>query len=281
MCLYPITLAEGSSLERVVPCGQCIECEAQKSTEWAFRVMLESKDKDACFLTLTYNDENLPKNQSVEKSAVQKFIKRFRKNYPDIAIKYFACGEYGEKFARPHYHIIIIGYTFDDVTFWDKSKSGEDLFRSAKLEKLWTFGFSYIEDVTLQSAKYVAKYLQKALFPKAERYVDDAIDRLLLGRNYYTFQELYGIEPPFVLMSKGLGYTNWNKDIITGKIYIDGRYIKVPRYFLDRFEKENACELVELRQRRIETSVFNKKTYDEIKQHRDFVLKRLTKYLTV
>ena len=36
-----------------LPCGKCAECLMQKSVEWSFRIMLESKYyKDNCFLPL-------------------------------------------------------------------------------------------------------------------------------------------------------------------------------------------------------------------------------------
>ena len=44
-----------------VPCGQCIGCRLERSKMWAVRCMHESQLHDKnCFLTLTYNDENLP-----------------------------------------------------------------------------------------------------------------------------------------------------------------------------------------------------------------------------
>ena len=56
----------------------------------------------------------------LKKSDFQKFIKRLRKDYD---IKYFACGEYGDKTLRPHFHAILFGVNFsDDKIIFSKSK---------------------------------------------------------------------------------------------------------------------------------------------------------------
>ena len=69
-----------------------------------------------CFLTLTFDDLHLPASGSVNVRDVQLFLKRFRKalTYRNMKIRFFACGEYGDKNLRPHYHLIIFGYDFAD-----------------------------------------------------------------------------------------------------------------------------------------------------------------------
>ena len=58
-----------------LPCCKCAECLMQKSIEWSFRIMLESKDyKDNCFITLTYKDNPVQLN----KRDYQLFLKRLR-----------------------------------------------------------------------------------------------------------------------------------------------------------------------------------------------------------
>lgn len=84
-------------------CGHCLACKIQRSREWSFRLSVEASYwKDASFLTLTYNDENLPPDGSLVKADLQKFFKRLRKDLAN-PIKYYACGEYGDRFKRPHY----------------------------------------------------------------------------------------------------------------------------------------------------------------------------------
>ena len=45
-----------------IPCRSCVECVLGYSNQWATRVAAEAScHSENCFITLTYNDENLPK----------------------------------------------------------------------------------------------------------------------------------------------------------------------------------------------------------------------------
>lgn len=268
MCLFPIRLSISNN-EVQVPCGKCIECEKAKADEWSHRVLMECYGKDCCFITLTYDNEHLPIDNSVHKEDLQKFIKRVRKKH---AIKYFACGEYGEKHGRPHYHVIIIGFCFENDG--RKIVNNKLTYFSTELKKLWKFGLSSVGVVNFDTIRYCAKYAQKQLFKKKL----DPLAVLIDGRKV-TFEKTFGLTPPFILMSKGLGYDRFieTADFVSGKIYNQGHYTKIPRYFLDRFEREHNCELTEVRKKRLEVAFQNSKSYQEIKNHRKSVLKRLRK----
>ena len=56
-------------------------------------------------------------------------MKRLRKKLHPLKIRFFHCGEYGDKTRRPHYHALIFGYSFPDRKLFKKSKSG-DLYTS-------------------------------------------------------------------------------------------------------------------------------------------------------
>lgn len=77
-------------------------------------------------------------------------------------VRFFACGEYGSKLSRPHYHIVLFGYDFPDKTPWQNHR-GNQLFRSPELERLWPKGFSTIGEVNWQSAAYTARYIMKKI----------------------------------------------------------------------------------------------------------------------
>lgn len=148
----------GTKME--VPCGQCIGCRLERSRQWAMRCMHEkSLYENNCFITLTYNDDNLPADGSLNKKHFQDFMKRLRKKYGE-GIRFFHCGEYGEEFSRPHYHACLFNHDFFDKYLWSR-KNGFNLYRSNSLEELWTFGNSLIGDVTFESAAYVARYITK------------------------------------------------------------------------------------------------------------------------
>ena len=125
---WPLTFkkSEGITDKKIqVGCGQCIECRMEKARIWAVRCCNESQyyeeeGKASVFLTLTYNEDNLPYVKSLTKDNVyyqtlykrdlQLFNKRLRKNTKE-EYRYFASGEYGGNYGRPHYHMLLFGYS--------------------------------------------------------------------------------------------------------------------------------------------------------------------------
>lgn len=236
MCLFPVTLtSKPERLPHQVSCGKCLECLRQVSTQWAFRILDEcSLHADNCFLTLTYNNDNLPADHSVSRREHQLFLKKLRKALAPRKIRFFVSGEYGKLTMRPHYHYIIFNWYPDDAVFFKVDGKGTKLYRSKFLEKIWTKGFSSVGKVTYDTALYCAKYLQKAQF------LDD-VPQHLVECDGIDF--LINIKPPFVLMSNrpGIGYDavyNHISSLRTDRIYAAGRYTKVPRYYLKVFERD-------------------------------------------
>lgn len=223
-----------------VPCGRCIGCRLEYSRQWAIRCVHEAQMHDQnCFLTLTYNDENLPTDRSVHKEHVQKFVRSLRKRGLQKKIRYFACGEYGELKQRPHYHLIIFGYDFPDKMLWSMS-NGNALYRSEFLESVWTKGFATIGDVTFESAAYVARYVTKK-WKKDPRETETEVNMANAVIDKDT-GEIHEIEPEFALMSRrpGIGQ-KWletfkgdtDKDFIT----VNGKVMSLPKYY-DRLLEE-------------------------------------------
>lgn len=96
-----------------VGCGKCVICREKKADEWACRAMCESQTSlsHPYFVTLTYNDLSIP-TEGVVKKHVQNFLKRLRINVERYCnfktnIRYYACAEYGKKFGRGHYHLLL------------------------------------------------------------------------------------------------------------------------------------------------------------------------------
>lgn len=167
-CLKPITLKK----EQIqVPCSNCPNCRARSVSGWSFRLMQQHKiANNAVFLTLTYDTSKVPitpkgymtlsktsytitvkPNGKIKKkqnsSHLQQFFKLLRKaqfGNKRGDIKYYACGEYGSKFNRPHYHVILF---------------------NAKLELIqqcWEHGYiHYGMDVNEASVGYTLKYMSK------------------------------------------------------------------------------------------------------------------------
>lgn len=231
-----------------VPCGTCLACRLNHAKEWADRCMLEAKyHKSNYFVTLTYNNENVPTStyidengevhycQTLRKKDFQLFMKRLRKalekeNKP--LIKYLACGEYGSNTKRPHYHAIIFGLELDDLVFHSKTKKGCNIFISEFLNKIWPYGFVSIGEATKDSMGYVARYTTK----KINLQDNEIYDNL-------------NIEKEFLLSSKrpaiGLRYLedNQEKFINYGHVYIptnEGSVsIGTNKYFNKKLENLN------------------------------------------
>lgn len=50
------------------PCGKCLACRIARTREWAVRIMHEMSEwEDSVFLTLTYDDDHIPDDQSLKK----------------------------------------------------------------------------------------------------------------------------------------------------------------------------------------------------------------------
>ena len=247
-----------------VPCGRCIGCRLDYSRMWAIRCVHEaSEHAENAFVTLTYNNDHLPDNLSVDKTALQLFFKRLRKRLGGKLIRYFACGEYGDKLQRPHYHAIIFGHSFMDDRILHAKRNGHLLYRSPTLESTWEFGFSLIGDVTFQSAAYVARYVVKK-----RKGDDDYVDPRtgMTNKEYYMIVdkdtgEVHYREPEFVIMSRGsksrgtggIG-KSWiekyksdtDKDFIT----IDGSKHPLPKYYDEILAREDELEMLSRKARR-------------------------------
>lgn len=201
-----------------LPCGQCIGCRIDRSREWAARCMHEAQmHEENSFLTLTYNDENIPPDGSLDYRHFQLFMKRLRKT--GAKPRYFMCGEYGDNTNRPHYHCLLFGHQFNDLRYWKSGSSGHPIYVSTKCDTIWGLGQVFIGNVTKQSAGYVARYCMKKVTGD-------------LAEAHYN-----GRTPEFAHMSTkpGIG-TEWFKryasDVLPCDYVIsDGVKVPVPRFY--------------------------------------------------
>lgn len=102
-CISPVYVRKQ---QMYVPCGKCAFCLKKRIDGWVFRLREEMHvSSSAFFLTLTYEDKNLPSDGHLCKRDLQLFLKRLRKVNPGI--RYYGIGEYGSEFGRPHYHVLL------------------------------------------------------------------------------------------------------------------------------------------------------------------------------
>lgn len=173
LCISPNTIHRYGEDVRLVPCGKCYNCVMRKVSQWSFRLQQQARNADILdWVTLTYQDEKLiycDEYETLYKPDLQNFFKLLRIRHVragiDTPIKYYACGEYGGRTFRPHYHALIFN-----------SYPGF-------IDAAWKNGHVHHGTVTPASIGYTLKYMCK---PRK------------LGRNDPRQKE-------FAVMSNGLG----------------------------------------------------------------------------
>jgi len=224
---------DASLFQLKLPCGQCIGCRLERSRQWAMRCMHEASLYDRnCFITLTYDDKNLPPGGSLQLRHFQLFMKRLRKSV-GTKLRFFHCGEYGEKFARPHFHAVLFNYDFPDKVVFRRTDGGNTLWLSPTLQKLWPFGYSMIGSVSFESAAYVARYILKKVNGKNadEHYVNKTTGELR--------------KPEYITMSRrpGIGteyFKKFSLDMYPRDYAIlRGMKVRPPKFYDGLYELEN------------------------------------------
>lgn len=157
----------------MVPCGRCAWCLKKKRDEWFVRFLAESLKVPCYFVTLTYEDTQIP-TRFVCLGTGETFIVRglhddyitedvarvgnvpFMKDYQDYIkrvrkriskkLRYFFVSEYGHLYGRVHYHALV----------W----CDDDLVKDV-LSDEWPFGDVVVDSAGVGSQKYITKYILK------------------------------------------------------------------------------------------------------------------------
>lgn len=222
-----------------LPCGQCIRCKLSRAREAAIRCVHEASLYDHnCFLTLTYDDQHLPRDLSLNHRHFQLFMKRLRRRFfssTESGVRYYMCGEYGEARGRPHYHCILFNFHFKDQLFYS-SRGGHNIYTSRTLDDLWQLGNCMIGAVTFESASYVARYcVDKITGPDAEKHYN------LLDK---TTGEYFHRKPEYTKSSNrpGIGAPWLHKflrDVYPrGDVLSRNHFTKAPRYYDKIFRRD-------------------------------------------
>lgn len=232
-----------------VACGGCLQCKMSRSGGMALRLLHEKRKYDPAanfFATLTFNERSLPHDNGLHSDIFQRFHKRIRitrdreaaaEGRVASAFKYVCIGEYGDKNGRPHGHTIFLGLELPDLVPDCKSQTGEPLWRSPWLDKLWGMSDDDVGvrlgTVTEASCKYVTRYCLKKIGSRSA----DA-DYL---RPHPDTGELHQVAREFLLCSRGIGadfIDNYARDAFpSGFLTNDGSLCAVPRYYKDRVKR--------------------------------------------
>lgn len=269
-----------------IPCGNCIGCRLDYSRQWANRCMLElGYHESAYFLTLTYNDGNLPTHWYVDESTGeasevayldkrdwQLFMKRLRRALPNQKLRFFMAGEYGEQNMRPHFHAIVFGLKLDDLKFY-KHLDKYDYFTSEFVNSIWDYNClpSHDENSCKMAYDVVScKWSSNPLLTRGLVIIGEVnwdtcayTARYVMSKMKGPSAEFYpshGLTPPFTLMSRkpGIGAQYFeDHPELYDYAYINvstpqgGKKFPPPKYFdrlLDKIDPERLASLKAQRQ---------------------------------
>ncbi len=227
-----------------IPCGNCEICKANQAKAKAERAIAEAMSWEHNeVINLTYNNENLPKKKRPDGTEVatlnykdvqdfkKRLLKQWKQKYNANGIRFLCACEYGEKYQRPHYHLIMFNFEAHDKKFYGYTLKGSKEWGSEEIAKIWGKGNITIGEVTPATIQYVANYCLKKFKGKE-------------AKGYY--KDL-GIEPEKVTSSnrKGLAGDFLEKRIElyknTGKCFVGTenglKTIGVNKYFDQRIAK--------------------------------------------
>lgn len=151
------------------------------------------------------------------------------------------CGEYGENFTRPHYHICLFGLNFPDREIHEENE-GILTYTSSILETIWGKGFCTIGELNFETAAYTARYvLKKINGPKKEDHYQTTCAHT---------GNLINLEPEYNTMSRRPGiaadwYHKYKTDVYPSDVLIHNNIpVKIPRFYDNLLEREDPEQLL-------------------------------------
>lgn len=301
-----------------VPCGKCLECRLEQTRVWANRCVLEAKQwKHNYFVTLTYNDDTMPRNSdgvpTINYEDIQKFLRKLRYNLgKDVKLRYLVGCEYGNKIntpplGRPHAHFILFNCPLRDLTqdfkealdveYDDKGNAIKCKFKhhqkpndefglsySKLIHKCWDYkGNISVGEFSFDCAAYIAQYCTKKINPK----------NLEAYKYWNVMQEVVHCSTrPGI----GAGYFDTHPE---DKVYANDHIIvagrgsahvaSVPRYFdklmikkygRDKFDRKVKPRRLARSDRQLYTYLHSNVKYDELHQKLDYRLSKRQKLKT-
>lgn len=263
MCISPIRIRHptrpGTFLD--VPCGKCLECVKKRSNDLTFRLIEEMKSSIAAyFVTLTYDDDNLP-IMCINDETNEPLLKQRRKDYdwngilwqcrPDLTLPKTISDVFCffkpdcQKFIRSvrdelRYYCKKHKLPVPKFKYFLSSEYGSKSLRphyhaliftdisninliTNLIQKHWNYGFVSVSAANERRCYYAAKYALKSCFDNVP---------------------ISGFERPFILVSKGLGLSFLSDAMVNfmrgenGKVNLqvhqEGKLKIIPRYYRDK-----------------------------------------------
>lgn len=283
-CKYPTVFPSSKGVP--VKCSRCRHCRINKRNEWTHRIILESmQHASSVFLTLTYNNDNLPSDEFYHPNTGQVyapfsvcpdhhrlFINNLRYHSQQKLgvsnLRFYGIGEYGENLERPHYHYALFGFPpcTSGARYIGRRFYPCQCPSCQLISDTWGKGNIFSGQLTLASASYIADYLNKNL-------THDSDYRQAGYTGLTNAQKLRGRHPEFARMSNRPGIGAWAADGMADKLKfyntlgtVDipkslihaGRHLPLGRYLTDRlYEKMGKTFEPNERLEAYERSLFN------------------------
>lgn len=248
-CLNPITLKSGL----IVPCGQCLNCLSAKRAELSIRLQIHTKyyNGSTMMITLTYDNDHLVygNDMTLFRPHVSEFIKSYKRknNLHNDVFTYFGCGEYGDRFSRPHYHLVFFGDSVLERLFWQDIALAEE-----HLRECWPHGNVWCGIADVSGIHYVCKYVMKEDINQISDQLPFPVYSKKLGASWFQSDECALIRRKLEFLSvwKDEIYKNcphFDKNdrdsllaakeyfsvfVPSWKVVLDsGKVVRLPRYF--------------------------------------------------
>lgn len=236
-----------------VPCGKCSVCEYNRKREWTIRLLHESRASHATFfVTLTYDDENLPLCPECGlpylcKEDAKDFTLNAKKFFDFLGFdfRYFIVGEYGETYGRPHFHLLVF-LTERNALKLDFSLNVKEFQKIIGI--IWKYGFVHIGSASDGASAYCAKYCLKNMASTTNRcpHVNGYLSssrKPIIGYTYFQKIESHYLSNPQdqVLRLNGYSYglpRSYRKQLIKN----DELYKFASHYFRAKFANEKSRE---------------------------------------
>lgn len=198
-CLHPVSIpnprydssrvvSSDNLPSLLVPCGHCYYCRKSRVDTLAMLVKHErvTCEKRSVFCTFTFSDRFLPRRVMCNelsfqddgvvyrtldsfdfcKRELQNFFKRLRRyiDYHRLGykFKYVACGEFGHKFGRPHFHAILLGVGYFQIASLVEKLWSRFVYDSSPgIRVRYPIGHVKVLSCDDRAAFYVTKYMKK------------------------------------------------------------------------------------------------------------------------
>lgn len=265
-----------------VPCNKCIACEALRSVKQAVQMACElhTTSGQSHFITLTYDDENLPDDYSVHVDHLQKFLKKLRyylkKNNIPGKLRYTGRGEYGSETSRPHYHLAAFNLNLNDLELYKElpcDGGTYNLYESPIIEKIWGQGSCKLVTLGYENSLYIAQHhfaekVDQEIPDHEQRIIHPVTKKLITQRNkdFSTYSSKPGIGREY--------FEKYFTEIFqSDSIIIKGMETSVPNYFVKLLKDKSPELFEEVKEKRLVK--IKKRTLKENRYQADYDKKTL------